>query len=242
MFLFDANDRDGFDDFRPAVHDSDGLAMLTGRNEEIWRPLINPRDLQVSLFGDLNPRGFGLMQRERDFFAYEDLESHFEKRPSLWVEPIGDWGDGGVYLIEIPTKEEIHDNIVSFWRPKDALKAKGEYNFTYRLHWGKARPNARSLATFAKTRTGAGPNGTRRFVLELTGDALFAVDPKEIQTTIAPSKGAVQNLVLQRNPETGGMRVSFELDTKNEPLVELRGLLKHGDNPISETWLYRWTR
>ena len=242
MFLFDANDRVDVDDFRPAVHDSDGLAVLTGRNEEIWRPLTNPRDLQVSVFGDLNPRGFGLMQRERDFFAYDDLESHFEKRPSLWVEPIGDWGEGAVDLVEIPTKEEIHDNIVAFWRPKDVLKAKGEYNFTYRLHWGKGRPNARSLATFGQTRTGAGPNGTRRFVVELLGDALFAVDPKEIQTTITPSKGAIENLVLQRNPETGGMRVSFQLDTKNEPLVELRGVLKHGDNPISETWLYRWTR
>ncbi|HEX5508685.1 MAG TPA: glucan biosynthesis protein G, partial [Pseudolabrys sp.] len=118
MFLFDANDRVGVDDFRPAVHDSDGLAMHSGRNEIIWRPVSNPRTLQLSYFGDVNPRGFGLMQRERDFFAYDDLESHFEKRPSLWVEPIGDWGEGNAQLVEIPTKEEIHDNIVAFWRPK----------------------------------------------------------------------------------------------------------------------------
>jgi glucans biosynthesis protein len=242
MFLFDANDRVGVDDFRTAVHDSDGLAIRNGRMEEIWRPLTDPKDLQVSVFSDLNPRGFGLMQRERDFFAYDDLESHFEKRPSLWVEPIGDWGQGGVYLIEIPTKEEIHDNIVSFWRPKEPLKAKGEYNYTYRLHWTYMRPNPRHLATFAKTRTGAGPNGTRRFVLELSGPALFSADPSQIKTTVSASKGAIKNLVVQKNAETGGMRVSFELDPKGETVVELRGVLLLGETPISETWLYRWTQ
>ncbi len=204
--------------------------------------LCNPRELQVSYFGDVNPRGFGLMQRERDFFAYDDLESHFEKRPCLWVEPIGDWGEGNVVLVEIPTKEEIHDNIVSFWRPKDTLKAKGEYNFTYRLHWGNAWTNPARLAEFAKTRVGAGPGGTRRFVLEVLGQALFSVDPKALQTTVTASKGAIKNLVLQPNPETGGMRIGFELDTKNENLIELRGQLMAQDKPISETWLYRWTR
>ena len=242
MFLFDTNDRVGIDDFRPAVHDSDGLAMRSGRDEEIWRPLHNPRELQTSFFADVNPRGFGLMQRERDFFAYDDLESHFEKRPSLWVEPIGDWGEGNVILVEIPTKEEIHDNIVSFWRPKDTLKAKGEYNFTYRLHWGHGRPNPGHLAEFAKLSIGAGRGGTRLFVLEAVGQALTAVEPKALQTTVTASKGTIKNLVLQPNPETGGMRISFDLDTKNENLIELRGQLKVQDKPISETWLYRWTR
>ncbi|MGE5770813.1 MAG: glucan biosynthesis protein [Hyphomicrobiales bacterium] len=241
MFLFDANDRVGVDDFRPAVHDSDGLAMRSGRDEEIWRPLSNPRELQLSYFNDINPRGFGLMQRERDFFAYDDLESHFEKRPSLWAEPIGDWGEGQVQLVEIPTKEEIHDNIVAFWRPKDPLKAQGEYFFTYRLHWGEAQPNPKRLARFAKTNIGAGSNGTRRFVLEAVGGPLWS-DQNEVTPNLSVSKGEIHNLVLQPNPQTGGMRVGFELDTKGEALVELRAQLKNADNPISETWLYRWTR
>jgi glucans biosynthesis protein len=107
MFLFDANDRVGIDDYRPAVHDSDGLAIRNGRNEDLWRPLSNPRDLQISVFSDVNPRGFGLMQRQRRFHHYEDLESRFETRPSVWVEPIGNSGEGAVQLIEIPTKEEM---------------------------------------------------------------------------------------------------------------------------------------
>lgn len=237
MFFFDANDRVGVDDFRPAVHDSDGLAMRNGRGESLWRPLTNPRDLQVSYFADVNPRGFGLAQRERDFFAYEDLESHFEQRPSLWVEPIGDWGEGAVNLIEIPTKEEIHDNIVAFWRPKDALKAKGEYNYTYRLHWGDRTPSPSNLAQFVKTRSGAGPDGTRRFVLELAGGTL-GDDPK---AAVSSDKGEIKNLVLQPNPQTGGMRMSFELDTNKEQLIELRAQVMQEDKPASEVWLYRWT-
>src|SRR6266542_1414282 len=109
MFMFDAGNRANVDDFRPAVHDSDGLGMLNGRGEHLWRPLNNPGDLQISTFVDTNPRGFGLIQRKRDFRDYQDLEAHYEKRPSLWIEPIGDWGSGGVFLVEIPSKEEIHD-------------------------------------------------------------------------------------------------------------------------------------
>ena len=211
--------------------------MRNGRGEELWRPLTNPRDLQVSYFGDTNPRGFGLLQRERDFFAYNDLESHFEKRPSLWIEPIGDWGEGAVNLVEIPTKEEIHDNIVAFWRPKQPLKAKAEYNYVYRLHWGALGPGGNQLARFVKTRTGTGPEGTRRFVLELVG-GVYSDDAK---ATVAPDKGEIRNLVLQPNPETGGMRLSFELDTKKEPLIELRAQVTQGEQPVSEVWLYRWT-
>jgi glucans biosynthesis protein len=104
MFFFGPNDRKDVDDFRPSVHDSDGLAIFNGRGEELWRPLHNPRDLQVSSFADLNPRRFRLMQRQKDFAAYQDLESNFERRPSLWAEPIGDWGEGAVKLLEIPNQ------------------------------------------------------------------------------------------------------------------------------------------
>ena len=122
------------------MHDSDGLAIQNGRGEQIWRPLSNPADLQVSAFVDNNPRGFGLMQRQRDFRAYEDLEARYERRPSAWVEPIGDWGEGAVHLVEIPTTTEINDNIVAFWRPRSPTRAKGEYAYTYRIHWGVPIP------------------------------------------------------------------------------------------------------
>lgn len=241
MFFFDANDRQGVDDFRPAVHDSDGLAMRSGRGEELWRPLTNPRELQISVFNDINLRGFGLLQRQRDFHVYEDLESRFETRPSLWVEPIGNTGEGAVYLLEIPSKEEIHDNIVAFWRPKEPMKAKGDYPFTYRLHWGNEKINPPPVAKFIKTRIGAGSNNTRRFVLDLTGEILKDLDPESVQTDVHADKGNILNLVTRLNPVTGGWRLSFELDTRKEPIVELRAQLTQHDKPISETWLYRWT-
>ena len=112
------------DDFRPAVHDSDGLAIYNGNNECIWRPLTNPRTLQTSAFLDRNLKGFGLCQRARSFHSFEDLEARYEKRPTLWIEPKGTWGPGYVELIEIPTAVEIHDNIAAYWKPTNGADAR----------------------------------------------------------------------------------------------------------------------
>jgi glucans biosynthesis protein len=244
MFWFAANDRVGVDDYRPAVHDSDGLMMLNGRGEQIWRPLHNPRDLQVSYFGDVNPRGFGLMQRKRAFTNYDDLEARYERRPSAWVEPIGDWGEGTVQLVEIPTNSEIHDNIVVAWRPKEPLRAKGEYGFVYRLHWLPQWTGRNDLARVTDTRVGAGINSqnTRLFVIGLAGGRLDAL-PADAEPTleVTAHKGEVRNAVAQRNTETGGWRISFELSPGNETLVELRATLRLDDQPLAESWVYRWT-
>jgi periplasmic glucans biosynthesis protein len=241
MFFFGPNDRIDVDDFRPSVHDSDGLAIFNGRGEELWRPLSNPRDLQISTFSDLNPHGFGLMQRQKDFLNFQDIESSFERRPSLWAEPIGDWGDGSVQLIEIPTKEEIHDNIASFWHPKAALQAKGEYTYTYRLHWGPDAPKPTSLARFSRTAVGARGEGIKIFVLDLTGDKLRLVDPKKIRGVVTAEKAKVQNVVTQPNPVIGGWRLSFELSVDEKVPVEIRASMMQDNDPISEIWVYRWT-
>ncbi len=243
MFLFDANNRANVDDFRPAVHDSDGLAVHNGGGEHLWRPLTNPTDLQISTFVDANPRGFGLIQRKRDFRDYQDLEAHYEKRPSLWIEPIGDWGDGGVFLVEIPSKKEIHDNIVAFWRPKDALHAKGEYTFTYRQHWESGKSYRPELAQVSATRVGRGfdPN-TWLFVLDFLGENLKTAGPPEnIRGLVNASPGTIQHVVSQPNPETGGWRLSFELAPGRESASELRAQLVLGEAMLSEVWLYRWT-
>ncbi|MBN8920327.1 MAG: glucan biosynthesis protein, partial [Rhizobiales bacterium] len=241
MFFFDAHDRIGVDDFRPAVHDSDGLAIRNGYGEELWRPLTNPRDLQISVFGDPGTRGFGLLQRQRDFRTFQDLESRFETRPSAWVEPVGDFGEGAVHLLEIPTKEEIHDNIVTFWRPKAALEAKQEHTFNYRLYWGDDKPNAPRLAAFTKVRAGAAANDGRLFVIEATGDVLRDIDPAGVQPVVTTDKGEIRNVVLQRNSVTRGWRLSFELHPGREKLAEWRAQLKRGDEALSEVLIYRWT-
>lgn len=240
MFFFGPNDRKDVDDFRPSVHDSDGLAVFNGRGEELWRPLHNPKDLQISSFADLNPRGFGLMQRQKDFFAYQDLESSFERRPSLWAEPIGDWGEGSVKLIEIPTKEEVHDNIASFWQPKSALQAKGEHTYTYRLHWGPDTPKPTALARISRTGIGARGDNATLFVLDLIGDRLKSVDPKTLRGVVTAEKAKIQNIITQPNPASGGWRLSFELLKEKNP-VEIRASLMQENEPVSEVWVYRWT-
>lgn len=244
MFYFDANDRAGIDDFRPGVHDNDGLAMWTGRGEQLWRPLNNPRDLQISVLSDVNPRGFGLMQRQRNFHDFEDMEARYEKRPSLWIEPIGDWGEGSVHLVEIPTADEVNDNIVTFWRPKEPLKAKGEYRYTYRMHWGVENPWKTGLATWRVARSGKSLRfaNSRVFVLEAAGDLFKDMAPDaKVQATVTSNRGKIENIVTQPNPETGGWRLSFNLALDGNDPTELRAYLTDGTKNISETWIYRWT-
>lgn len=239
MFFFGPNDRKNVDDFRPSVHDSDGLAIFNGRGEELWRPLQNPTDLQVSSFADLNSRGFGLMQRQKEFSAYQDMESSFERRPSLWAEPIGDWGEGAVKLLEIPTKEEVHDNIAAFWLPKGPLVAKGEHIFTYRLHWGSDVPKPTGLARFSRTAVGARGENATIFVLDVAGERLKSVDPKALRGVVTAEKAKVQNIVTVPNPAIGGWRLSFELLKEKAP-VEIRASLMQGNDAVSEIWVYRW--
>ncbi len=248
MFDFDASDRQGIDDYRPAVHDSDGLLMLTGRGEQLWRPLANPHKLQISVFGDASPRGFGLMQRARAFADYNDLEAHYETRPSLWVEPIGDAGEGAVILVEIPTQGEVHDNIVAFWRPKQKIAAKSEFGLTYRLHWCADQPFASGLARIMATSAGAASSGgnpdpkIREFVIDIAGDKLKAMGPgAKLHADIATDHGKIVGPIAQFNPETGGWRMAFKLDTNGTDVAEMRATLKDEHGPVAETWVYRWT-
>jgi periplasmic glucans biosynthesis protein len=244
MYLFDANDRVRFDDWRAAVHDSNGLQIRTGHDEAIWRPLTNPRELQISAFQDSSPRGYGLAQRQRTFVDYQDLESRYEKRPTAWVEPIGDWGQGVVELVEIPSDREVNDNMVAFWRPHDLLRAKGEYLLNYRLHWCWAPPGEVKLAQTLQTRCGLSFNQKhRQFVIDFVGDSL-----KELKPDSAPAldvgcdKGKIISAVTEPNPDVSGWRISIELDTQDNKLVELHARLMQNDRPLTETWVYRWTQ
>ena len=183
------------------------------------------------------------MQRKRQLADYGDLEARYERRPSLWVEPIGDWGAGQVHLLEIPTKDETHDNIAAFWRPKLVLAAKSEINYTCRLHWLDLPPISPKLAQFVDMRTGAGSaESSRVFVLDCVGESLTAppADPAP-RIAVSADKGKIVGPVAFAAPELGGWRLSFELQPEGADVVELRAQLLAGDTPLSETWLYRWT-
>jgi periplasmic glucans biosynthesis protein len=240
MFLFDASERSRFDDFRSAVHDSDGLQILNGRGERIWRPIANPTELQVSGFLDKSPRGFGLLQRKRRFEDYEDWEGRYERRPSLWVEPRGDWGDGHVELVEIPSDREIHDNIVAYWQPATALPAGKAAEFSYRLRY-TTEPLDDSLARVVATRSGGSQRATdqRTFVIDFKG---AAAPPEDLQITATSSTGQIVDTHGSFVSATGAYRVSFDLAPERADVVELRVLLTSKEQAWSETWLYRWTQ
>jgi periplasmic glucans biosynthesis protein len=246
MFLFSGIDRSRVNDFRPAVHDSDGLAILNGWGEHLWRPLNNPRRLQTSDFVDQNPRGFGLAQHARTFAGFEDLEAGYERRPSAWIEPRDSWGPGAVELFEIPSEEEIHDNIVAFWKPAQHLEPGKSYAFNYRLSWPNDTPRSWPGAVVHATRSGPinGPQrntGIVQFVVDF--DGLPANSAAQLPFARAEaSTGTVSAPVVQANSMIDGLRVSFSFDPKGATSSELRLVLLSKENAISDTWLYRWTK
>ncbi|MBN8467807.1 glucan biosynthesis protein [Corallococcus exiguus] len=240
MFLFGENDRGDFDDFRPEVHDSDGISVWTKNGEKLWRPLKNPKQIQTSSFHTDGLSGFGLLQRDQAFTSYEDLEAHSERRPGAWVEPVGDWGAGSVRLVELPTREEIHDNIVAFWVPDAPVQAGAHLRFSYRLSWGFSPEGAKAGgSTVAATRVAAGSKpGARRFVLDFTKASVEGTGP--VEAVVTASRGQVLHPRAEVHAVTGGFRAAFELMPDGEGPVELRCFLKRGSETLTETWSYLW--
>ena len=248
MFLKDTHDDDGPADFRPAVHDSDGLAVWTSRGERLWRPLVSPRQVQHTTLLDDNLRGFGLIQRARSFAAYEDLEANYHKRPSAWVEPSKTWGDGAVQLVELPAEEEYYDNIVAFWRPIKGLKAGVPYAYAYRLTWADDTPAWQGYRVVG-TRVGrAGSPHHVRFVVDFAQTGRGADSEKAAairvpnSASVRASHGVAGRPHVQRNRYTGGVRVSFDFDPAAADRSDLRLDLEPLYGVSSESWRYRWLR
>jgi len=239
------------DDWRPELHDSDGLAIHTGSGEWIWRPLRNPRGLSFNAFADKNPRGFGLLQRDQAFDHYQDDGAFYDKRPSLWVEPRGDWGAGAIDLVEIPTADETFDNIVAFWNPADKPQPGQELLWSYTLHWCREAPQLPPLARCVATRTGAGgvvgkkrDHYSRRFTIDFAGGDLALLDPKtQVEPVITASRGSVEITSARPLASVSGYRAMFDWVPDaaggNAP-VTLRLFLRADGQALSETWIYEW--
>ncbi|PKR55778.1 glucan biosynthesis protein [Thalassospira marina] len=247
MFWYSEQNRPFRMDWRPEVHDSDGLALWTGGGERIWRQLNNPEFTRASAFGDDNPRGFGLMQRDRDVSHYLDGVL-YHRRPSLWVEPLGAWGKGAVQLVEIPTDDEIHDNIAAFWVPEAPAKAGQSYNFRYRLYWQAHNPYPLEKLAYAKaTRLGRGgqeglprPKGLTKFVVDFEGDILGTLAYGEYpEAIISVSRGKLSRIKTEPIPDTRLWRAIFDLEVEGNDPVDMRMYLKRGDAPLSETWMFQ---
>lgn len=227
------------DDFRPEVHDSDGLAMVTGEGERIWRPLRNPGSLQVSSFMDNNPRGFGLQQRERRFDRYQDGVAKYETRPSLWVEPKGDWGEGEVRLVEIPTPSEYHDNIVAFWVSRWPVEKGAALEYRYRLSALRDEAGLASEARVVATRQAPvdGNGKALRLVVEFEGDTL-AQPPEQrpVESNVEIRGGKLLRTEIDRTPESTNRRLFIDVELESRRAAEIRAFLTVDGQRLSETF------
>lgn len=245
MYFFSENQHSSGEDYRPEVHDSDGLSIHSGTGEWLWRPLVNPRRLLVTSFSMTNPLGFGLMQRDRNFNNYQDLEARYDLRPSAWVEPKGQWGAGRVELVQIPSPNETNDNIVAFWVPDTPPQAGQSLDMEYNLQWQMTNDVKPPLAWVAQTRRGRGytrnPDGSIGFIIDFEGSALEKLPPDaKIDGVISvDGNGELLERTTYRNEVTGGWRVSLRLHRldENKP-VEMRAYLRSEAATLSETWSY----
>ncbi|MGJ7543899.1 glucan biosynthesis protein G [Variovorax sp. LT1R16] len=255
MFLYGPNQQSELKrNFRPAIHDSNGLAIQTGSGEWLWRPLNNPKNLAISSFTVENPKGFGLLQRGHEFWRYEDLKDRYDLRPSAWIEPQGNWGKGKVTLMEIPTPDETNDNIVAFWTPDEPTRKGQALQFAYRMHWTTDEPalHGQDNAWVRQTFHTDGEQLQANLIRALDGSSAFLVDfegpvlaklppdtPVSALVSVGDNAELLENTV-QRNPAIKGVRLVLRVKVKNPALpVEMRAALMQGDKPLSETWSYQ---
>ena len=227
--------------------------MHSGAGEWIWRPLRNPPKKTISSFIDNNPRGFGLMQRDRVFENYQDLEAYYHQRPGYWVEPIGQWGEGRVELVEIPTPDETHDNVVAYWEPSRPYEPGQEVTVSYRLraavrdrrdapgrqggeHLPDAAPRqrlerARAIRPFAAS-SSTSPAATW---------PITSRDPAQVQLVPSISAGKITHTFLMPNEHTDGFRAAIDVKLEPGQSTDLRAFLKAGNRTLTETWTYPWS-
>ena len=254
MFLFGSNQPSPALNYRPALHDSNGLSILAGNGEWIWRPLNNPKHLAVSSYAMENPQGFGLLQRGRQFSRFEDLDDRYDLRPSAWITPKGEWGKGKIELVEIPTNDETNDNIVTYWTPDQLPEPGKEMNFKYTITFSRDEDklHAPDNAYAMQTRRSTGdvkqsnlirqPDGTIAFIVDFTGadmKKLPADTPVAAQASTGDNAEIVENTV-RYNPVTKGWRMILRLKVKDpKKTTEMRAALVNGDDTLSETWSYQ---
>ncbi len=252
MYLTGENDRRIRDGFRDEIHDSDGLLIHNGAEEWLWRPLGNPARERMSSFLDNNPHGFGLLQRDRTFESYQDLDLAYQNRPSYFVEPTGDWGAGCVELIELPTPDETNDNIVASWTPATPPEPGKPFAYAYRITAGldmpRLAPNGRALHTFEAPARALGSSepydpGARRFLVDFAGGdlAYYVADPSQVEAVATSSKGRVLRASVIANPHIDGLRALIDVTVKPGDTADLRLFLRAKGRTLTETWTLPWS-
>lgn len=253
MFLFSEKNRADFDDYRPNVHDSDGLRIIRADGDVIWRPLNNPVRVAGGYFAENAVKRFGLHQRDRNFESYQDTHSRYHLRPSVDVEPLGDWGPGHVRLVEIPSDLEANDNIVAYWVPEAKAKTGDAREFSYRLHWGMLPLDPQMpIAHVAETRAGHGGYagvepipGARKFVIDFAGGVLAGLEPDtstKMEPVVSVTGAELTGALIEKLPEGGVWRMVIEVKAAEGAVVELAAHIAGFGRKLTENWLYQWVQ
>ncbi|MDH0449116.1 glucan biosynthesis protein G [Shewanella sp. GD04112] len=238
MFLYGGLDTSDKPDYRPAVHNSEGLQIDRGNGERLWRPLNNPNKLQISAFGDEDIKGFGLIQRHRNFDYYQDLTANYQQRPSAWIEPLNDWGKGQLVLLEIPSSAETNDNIVTYWEPQGGLKQGEPYRYSYRITASNDSPSANTKARVVRSSKGQKQAKGKELLIDYSN-----IKPQDIENIVIDasiSKGKILSSRIVAHPDINGARVFVTFEPESTNVAELRIQLRKDEKPVAATWLYRW--
>ncbi|BCO20991.1 glucans biosynthesis protein G 1 [Alteromonas sp. KC3] len=249
MFLYGENTQGRIDDYRPEVHDSDGVLMVTHAGEEIWRPLTNPARLQVTSLSDTAPKGFGMLQRDAEWDNYLDAEANYHLRPGLWVTPEAGFDKGRLEVVEIPTKSEIHDNIVAFWTPETPFNAGESLYFSYQLSTVEQNPFVSELASVVRTRQGKAVlpgdefkndklSTTRQFSVDFTAPQDTSFDDQAMKLVVQGANGTISDQRLYAVADGQEWRATFLVKPKEKQTVDMRAYIEKDGKRISEVWNY----
>ncbi|HEU4583022.1 MAG TPA: glucan biosynthesis protein [Polyangiaceae bacterium] len=246
MYLCGEEAPNCFGDFRPEIHDSDGLAFWASNGERLFRPLRNPKHTVTSSFRLDSPRGFGLLQRDRTFDHYQDLEAHYQDRPSVWVQPVSGFERGSLRLLEIAARAETGDNIALAWVPDAPPGLPERLDLRYRLHFAAAGDWSNAPGQVAATRIARTARGVR-FLVDFAVARPYApaqgaagAPASGVEAMVSASNGRVIEQHLEDNPFAHTLRASFEVEPEGKRDVELRAFLKSGADTLTETWSYAW--
>lgn len=249
MFYYGENTARPVGEWRSEVHDSDGLLLQDASSGEwLWRPLLNPVNLEMDWFAIDRLAGFGLLQRDTAFTSYQDLGARYERRPSAWVEPRGGWGPGHVVLVQLPTTVETNDNIVAFWAPSAKAEAGGAMTFEWTVRFGGPDPVRAGMARVSNTFVGDGSiigggnvAGAYRVIVDFSGGPLDR--RKASSPVIARVTGLDGSEVLEHFVEYNEASKTWRLSILARPAkgrsLDLRAYLADDSAALSETWTYR---
>ncbi len=242
MFYFGPNDRVGTDDYRPRVHNSQALLLWRADDSVLWRPLANPQELHWTVLATEDPKAFGLIQRDRDFQTFQDLEARYDLRPSVWVEPIAPFGMGSVVMLELPASSEAQDNIVAFWSPEQVIEEGTEATFSYRVFWSAGGPSGPAIARVVDTRIGRRPieteddsPSTRRVVVDFSR---LDLPLEQLKPVVSAWSAELGPPLLRYNALGDSYRLSFDVTPTDSP-AEISAWLDAEGGRVSEIWIYR---